>query len=647
MSLAAEMLLGREMLESIGHGTLFREMGSLINERDPNSHLLQVRSGKCLQGGNEGRPGQFLPLLAHQGHPVSQPVGGRSQKALVPGLPGFRTAQGTLAGVIETGRLVLEILAGDGRKGPYRFGHPERPENRIAAGMVGPVVEVEQTRQATVRHVHTDQDDESGHILVLPCGGLQQQDGKLDIPLCGTSSDNDIIHAVDQFLTFPPEAVRTHRFRIPDKGRILPQSRAAVQEFAPAHLHIVPENIIRRGNPTVVLAHEGTELIQETHRLLAGRIEPDQEGMESAVHIPQRLSFAVPGDLYEMHRVQFRAVEFQILDDQVVEIHQMEAALRRGVDGIETVHPIHPAEDFRLDGTVLHEAFHHLAVFLLVVQEEIDAGPGIVEPGTEPGHADGRRQFFFASGNGTVSLQEDEPVRAQFLIQAHLLPATDEAGEDITDGDLRMDAVRFGQVHEDQISLVRRVFLPGPVVQDGLRQEFRTAAQAQEDMVLAVDRGGVLVHPQPQPVPQAARKDLEHQYERERKDEGEYRQVCQQQSRFPEDDGGDDIVEHHGVADEHLETGHQGSQRELDPVSFRHRMGGAGEQHHMDGCTQHEQEGENGPHPPSPALSHERIQEPDEKDCRDGEADKPRHHRGSRYGKIVHVHREIRFNPQI
>ena len=70
-------------------------------------------------------------------------------------------------------------------------------------------------------------------------------------------------------------------------------------------------------------------------------------------------------------------------------------------------------------------------------------------------------------------------------------------------------------------------------------------------------------------------------------------EIRQKQERFPEDDGGDDIVEHYGVADEHLQRGQGGYQEQLDPVAVRDRMGGAGQQHHVHNGTCDKQECKN------------------------------------------------------
>ena len=238
-----------------------------------------------------------------------------------------------------------------------------------------------------------------------------------------------------------------------------------------------------------------------------------------------------------------------------------------------------------------------------------------------------------------MSLEKDKTVRAQFLVQADFFPAADQTRENIPEGNLRMDAFRGRDVHENQVSLVRRILLRGPVFQDGFRQDLRTATDSQEDMVLAVPHGGMPVGSQPETVLQAAREDLEDHHEREGQDEGEHGQVGHQQARRPEDDRGDDVIEDYGVSHEHFQPGHQGGEGKLDPVPVRHRVGGPGKQQDMDGRTQGEQQAEYESHPPPVALPQEGIQETDEKDHRDGEADKPGHHRGSRHGEIVHMHR--------
>ena len=362
--------------------------------------------------------------------------------------------------------------------------------------------------------------------------------------------------------------------------------------------------------------------------------------MERPVHKTERIPLPVTGDVHEMHRMELPPRELQVLDGEVMEIHEADALLRGRIDRVESVHPVHLAEDLRLHGRVEGQAFHHKPVRLLVIHEEIDAGSRVPEPETKVSEPHGSRQVLPVSGYGTVSLQEDEPVRSEFLVQSYFLPAAYEVGEDVTQGNLRMDplAVRY--------ALVRRLLLL-PFRKDGLRQELGAMTDTQEDMVLAVHRGVPGVSPEPDAVLEAAREDLEDHREREGQHEDKDGKVGHEQAGSVEHDGGDDVIENHRMSDKHLQAGDAGREDQLDPVPVRHSVGGSGQDDHMDGRAQRKQEAEDKAHPPPAPFPEQGIQQTDEENCCDGEADKPHHHRGSRYGEIVHVHCARRFSPQI
>ncbi len=59
-----------------------------------------------------------------------------------------------------------------------------------------------------------------------------------------------------------------------------------------------------------------------------------------------------------------------------------------------------------------------------------------------------------------------------------------------------------------------------------------------------------------------------------------------------EDHGGDDVVEDHGVADEHFQGGEQGHHYQLDPVTVGDGVGRLGEHDHVDGRAGCQQQGE-------------------------------------------------------
>ena len=116
---------------------------------------------------------------------------------------------------------------------------------------------------------------------------------------------------------------------------------------------------------------------------------------------------------------------------------------------------------------------------------------------------------------------------------------------------------------------------------------------AQEDMQFPILlRCAALTQFEPDGILDSARHNEEEQRDGEDDSQDKNSEIRQQQERFPEYDGCNDIVKHNGVADKHLQRRQGRYQEQLDPVAVRYRMGGTGQQHYVHDGTCHEQETE-------------------------------------------------------
>ena len=195
----------------------------------------------------------------------------------------------------------------------------------------------------------------------------------------------------------------------------------------------------------------------------------------------------------------------------------------------------------------------------------------------------------------------------------------EDIGNELADGKLGVMLLIVGELDEDEVSLA--VFGPGslPFRQDRTGKRLGMAVKTQENMVLALAAG---CHPgvadEPGTVPEAARHDEEHHAQGESDDEHEDGEVGHHEAGLVEDDRGNDVVEHHGMADEHLEGSHQGNHHELDPVAFCNRMGRVGQKDDVHGGSGHKEQPEDGDDGPAVPLPVQ-VDERQDKACRGGQ----------------------------
>ena len=477
---------------------------------------------------------------------------------------------------------------------------------------------------------------------VLPRLGrrLQQPDRQFDVPGRIAGGDDHIVHRVDNIDIPLPEAVGPDGTLIPDDGVVIPEPGIADQEISAVGFHVIVENIEGRGNPFAVLAHERSEFIHETERLLTSIAEAHAKRMEAGSHIPQRLSLSVPGDLDRMDGMPLRPLEPEMVDGELVLVDQTHPAPFGRIAGMGAAHPLHEAENLGLHVGIREQQVQKRDVVRLLA-EDIDAGPAVLEPFRQALQADGALEALLPARGRHPSPQEDEAVAAQFLVQRDFLPMAHQVGEDVADGDFRMDILFSGKVDEQHLALIILVPAAFPFPEDGLRQALSMRGDADEDVVLPVGQSGAAVPGQPEPILQPAGQDLEHQDDREGENQDENRQVGQQKAGLVEDDRGDDVIENDGMSDEHFQRSDEGDQHELDPVALRHRMVGKGEHHHVDGRAEHQKRQEAKQQQAPLVLPEQVLDEADEEIHRHAQEYHPGDHDRRRYRKLSRMHQAL------
>ena len=101
-----------------------------------------------------------------------------------------------------------------------------------------------------------------------------------------------------------------------------------------------------------------------------------------------------------------------------------------------------------------------------------------------------------------------------------------------------------------------------------------------------------------------------------------------------EDDRGDDVVEHDGVADEHLQGGYQGDHDQLDPVAAGDRVVGVGQKDDVHGGAGDEKQAEGGDDGPAVPLPVQVDERQDEARRGGQKQDGPRDHQRGGNGEV-------------
>ena len=592
-----QVLTSGQVLHDLVVGLAAGEMdrlGGIQRVGDQIGLFAEVIRAELDEGGGEETSADIARLLAEQLLVVHELVAAACadrQASLLPDSLGvfvFRADRHAFQ------RQLLEGLARDDIQVPDALRQAEGMDHLHALRAVALVVEIDELDALGIGLGGAYEHAEVGEVLAIAGGLLQQLDGDFDVARALVHRDDHVGERRQRHGEIQPELRRADGRRRPLDVRVVAQGRGAVQEIALERIDGRIIHLERIVDGLHVLADERAELVQVAQGLLARLAEADEDGRMALGHIAQRLALAVLRDVREVDRVQLGLVLAQLVEAHLGQVEHAHAVTHRGDEGGVAVDAVTVAQDLRLDGRIRGQVFQEGDVLLLVGGQEVERAVGAVEPGSQPVQADGLAQGHLVLSFGPTTLEQDETVAVQLLLQGLLALRTEDVGDELADGQLLMVLAVTGELHQDDVSLAAVVPVFLPFLQDGLGESLGVVVQAQEDVVLATLFHATGVGIQPGAVPQAARHDQQDHAGGEGEHQHEDREVGEHQTRLMEDDRRDDVVEDNRMADEHLQARHHGNQHELDPVTGCDRVGGQGEKVHMDGRAGDQKEAEDG-----------------------------------------------------